>query len=250
MVRSVVRLRWFLLCVIVFSHGCERASAPTDDAAIARVGLESENGQAAPQQAAPTPPTSAIADPQPGRFRLVMVGDSITAGFGLPAPEALPVKLQSALDEQRCAITIVDAGVSGDTTADGLNRFGWSVDPDADGVLIALGGNDLLQGIAPDQTRANLAAMIEKAKARDLQVILAGMRAPGNYGTTFQDRFDAIFPDLAATYDIALYPFLLEGVGAVPSLNQPDGIHPNRQGVAKITDAVSTFLCDTVKAMQ
>ncbi|MEM1192624.1 MAG: arylesterase [Pseudomonadota bacterium] len=233
--------RWILISAAFFAQGCERAASPPAPPPAPTSSIDSAN----PQAAAPSP-RGAVSD-QPGeKFRLIMLGDSITAGFGLPAPEALPVKLQAAIDAKDCEIAIINAGVSGDTTADGLNRFGWSVDADANGVLIALGGNDLLQGIAPAQTGANLAAMIERAKERGLAVVLAGMRAPGNYGVQFQSQFDAVYPGLAGAYDVALYPYLLDGVGGVPKFNQTDGIHPNPEGIAKITQPLSTFLCTTI----
>ena len=186
-------------------------------------------------------------DAQSESFSLVMLGDSITAGYGLPASEALPVRLEDALRADGVPVRVINAGVSGDTSADALERFDWSISGKVDGVLIALGGNDLLQGINPETTRANLASIIERAQARGLTVMLAGMRAPGNYGKAFQEAFDAIFPSLAEDYDVALYPFLLDGVGAKAALNQPDGIHPNREGVTVIVEGLSGFIANEVR---
>lgn len=225
------------LCLIL--QGCDaRPDTHAEQRRIANAPLANQNAGASSGDARVLEREESIGE----RFTLVMLGDSITAGFGLPADEALPVKLEQALLEKGETTKIINAGVSGDTTADALARFNWSVGPQADGVLIALGGNDLLQGLDPASTKANLATIIENAKARDLSVFLAGMRAPGNYGREFQSAFDDLYPSLAKTYDIAFYPFLLDGVGAKTALNQPDGIHPNKKGVAVIVEGLSDFL--------
>jgi acyl-CoA thioesterase-1 len=196
------------------------------------------------QSAAPAPAEV----PAEAEFRLVMLGDSITAGYGLPAGEALPDKLQAALRANGAKVTIVNAGVSGDTTADALARFDWVLAGEADGVFIALGGNDLLQGVDPEITEENLRAIIGKAKTRGLAVMLAGMRAPGNYGEDFRSAFDAIYPRLAREEGVALYPFLLDGVGGEAGLNQRDGIHPNPQGVAAIVEKLAPFIAGAIAA--
>lgn len=175
-----------------------------------------------------------------------MLGDSLTAGFGLSRSEALPAKLEERLRADGYAVRVVNAGVAGDTTAAGLARFDWATGDGADAVLIALGGNDLLRGLEPDISRQNLDAMIQKADARGLPVMLAGMRAPRNWGEAHRTAFDRIYADLAAAYGVALHPFLLDGVAGVPTLNQVDGIHPNTDGVAIIARALAastaTFL--------
>lgn len=177
-----------------------------------------------------------------------MLGDSITAGYGLPAGEALPDKLQAALRADGAPITVVNAGVTGDTTGDALARFDWVFADDADGVLIALGGNDLLQGIAPSVTESNLRKIIEKAKARGLVVLLAGMRAPGNYGSDYRQAFDAIYPELALDENVPLYPFLLDGVAQSRDFNQGDGIHPNNKGVSVIVKQLEPFVASAISA--
>jgi acyl-CoA thioesterase I len=163
--------------------------------------------------------------------KIVALGDSLTAGLGLPANAAFPARLQRALVQKGVAVEIVNAGVSGDTTADGLSRLDWSVPDDADGVILELGANDALRGIDPAQARANLDAILKRLTARRLAVLLAGMRAPPNLGADYTKAFDAIYPDLAAAYGTLLYPFFLDGVAAERSLNQGDGLHPTAAGV-------------------
>lgn len=206
-------------------------------------------GCSAGQPASGEPAPAAIAaDEDEAGYRLVMLGDSITAGYGLPAGEALPDQLQAALRASGIAATIINAGVSGDTTADALARFDWVFAGAADGVLIALGGNDLLQGVEPATTEHNLRTIIDKAKARGTTVMLAGMRAPGNYGDAYRADFDAIYPRLASEKGVAFYPFLLDGVGGDASLNQRDGIHPNEKGVAIIVGKLKPFVTAIIEA--
>jgi len=172
---------------------------------------------------------------QPGSVsrpvKIVALGDSLTAGFGLPADAAFPARLESALAQKPIAATIVNAGVSGDTTADGLARLDWSVPDDTDAVILELGANDALRGIDPAHTRANLDAIMRRLAARRLPVLLAGMRAPPNMGADYTKAFDPIYPALADTYGAVFYPFFLDGVAADPKLNQGDGIHPSAAGV-------------------
>jgi acyl-CoA thioesterase I len=176
---------------------------------------------------------SAVAQPGgAGRpVKIVALGDSLTAGLGLAADAAFPARLERALAQQGIAAEIVNAGVSGDTTADGLSRLDWSVPDGTDAVILELGANDALRGIDPAQTRANLDAILKKLAARKLPVLLAGMRAPPNLGAEYTKAFDAIYPDLAAAYGILFYPFFLDGVAADRSLNQGDGLHPTAAGV-------------------
>jgi len=168
--------------------------------------------------------------------RIVMLGDSITAGYGLAAAEALPVRLQAALQARGRDVVVENAGVSGDTTAGGLARLDWTVAGKPDIVVVALGGNDGLRAIDPAATRANLAGIIGKLQARGIAVLLAGMLAPPNLGPAYGAEFNALFPGLAREHGVAFYPFILDGVAADPALNQPDGIHPNPRGVAVIVD--------------
>lgn len=190
-----------------------------------------------------TPAASASASPAaatsgaPEKI-VTLLGDSITAGFGLPSAEALPVRLEEALRAKELNVRVRGAGVSGDTTGGGLARVGYSVQDDTDLCIVALGGNDMLQGVDPKTVRANLEAIIASLKARDIPVLLAGMRAPPQYGA-YAAEFDRIFADLARQDDVPAYPFLLEGVALDRRYNQPDGIHPNAQGVRIIADGLA-----------
>ena len=176
---------------------------------------------------------SAAAQPSStGRaVKIVALGDSLTAGLGLPANAAFPARLERVLAQKGIAAEIVNAGVSGDTTADGLSRLDWSVPDDTGAVILELGANDALRGLDPAQTRANLDAILKRLTARKLPVLLAGMRAPPNMGAEYTKAFDAIYPDLAAAYGAVLYPFFLDGVAAERGLNQGDGLHPTAAGV-------------------
>ena len=163
--------------------------------------------------------------------KIVALGDSLTAGLGLPAEAAFPVRLERALVGKGLAVEIVNAGVSGDTSADGLARLDWSVPDDTDAVILELGANDALRGLDPARTRAALDAIMRRLNERRIAVLLAGMRAPPNLGADYTKAFDAIYPDLAAAYGVVFYPFFLDGVAADPRLNQGDGIHPTAAGV-------------------
>lgn len=165
----------------------------------------------------------------------MMLGDSITAGYGLPRGEALPVRLEAALRARGRPVRVLDAGVSGDTTAGGRARLDWALADRPDAVIVALGGNDGLRGIEPRATYANLAAILDALKARGLPAMLAGMLAPPNLGAEYGREFAATFTRLAAERpEVVFYPFLLDGVAGEPSLNQPDRIHPNEAGVAEL----------------
>ena len=171
--------------------------------------------------------------------RIVMLGDSIAAGFGLPAGEALPAKLEKALKAKGLNVTIENAGVSGDTPAGGLARLDWSVAEGTDAVIVELGANDALRGADPKQTRAALDAIIRKLKERKIAVLLTGMLAPRNYGPDYVAAFDSIYPELAAAHGVLLYPFILDGVAGEAALNQADGIHPNAAGVDAIVKGLA-----------
>ena len=171
--------------------------------------------------------------------RIVMLGDSISAGFGLPAGEALPAKLEQALKAKGLDVTVENAGVSGDTPAGGLARLDWSVAEGTDAVILELGANDALRGTDPKQTRAALDAIIRKLKERKIAVLLTGMLAPRNYGPDYVAAFDAIYPELAAAHGVLLYPFILAGVAGETALNQADGIHPNVAGVDAIVKGLA-----------
>ncbi|HWF02006.1 MAG TPA: GDSL-type esterase/lipase family protein [Caulobacteraceae bacterium] len=165
---------------------------------------------------------------------VTVLGDSITAGYGLAAAAALPARLQAALAALGVAVRVRAAGVSGDTTADGLNRADFSVQPDTALCLVALGGNDLLQGLDPRVTRRNLDAIVRRLQARRIGVLVAGVRAPGVIGPGYAEAFNAVFRAVAAARHTPLYPDLLAGVAGQPRLIQHDGIHPNAAGVEVI----------------
>ena len=162
---------------------------------------------------------------------ILVFGDSIAAGFGLPAGEAFPARLEAKLRADGLDVHIVNAGNSGDTTADGLARLDWSLADKPDFVILELGANDALRGAGPQQTRAALDAIIRRLKERRIGVLLAGMLAPRNLGEDYVKAFDPIYPELAAAYRLILYPFIAEGIVGDRALNQPDGIHPTVAGV-------------------
>ncbi|MCB1392304.1 MAG: arylesterase [Nitrobacter sp.] len=183
--------------------------------------------------------------------RIVVLGDSLSAGLGLPAADAFPAQLEKTLKDKGMNITINNAGVSGDTASGGLDRLDWSVPAGTQGVILELGANDALRGIDPKVTSAALDEILKRLKARNVAVLLCGMVAPPNYGDEYAAQFNAIFPDLAKKYDVPLYPFFLEGVAANAELNQADGMHPTTAGVTMIVrnilPTVEAFL-DTLPA--
>jgi acyl-CoA thioesterase I len=172
-------------------------------------------------------------------LKIVAFGDSLTAGFGLPAQDAFPAKLQAALKAKDYDVAIVNAGVSGDTAAGGLERLEWSVPDDADGVIVELGANDALRALDPALTEKALTAILERLAARKIPVLLAGMKAPRNLGSDYTAKFDALYPTLAANHPVVFYPFFLEGVAADPHLNQGDGLHPTAAGVEVIVQRIT-----------
>lgn len=167
-------------------------------------------------------------------IKIVALGDSLTAGFGLPAQAAFPARLQRALRARAIAAEIVNAGVSGDTASGGLARLDWSLPEGTDAVILELGANDALRGIDPKVTRTALDGILRRLKERRIEVLLAGMQAPRNLGADYAAAFDPIFPQLASAYDVLLYPFFLEGVATESKLNQPDGLHPTAAGIDAI----------------
>jgi len=173
-------------------------------------------------------------------------GDSVTAGFGLPAALAFPARLEAWLNERGVAARVVNAGVSGDTTAGGLARLDWALAEKPDLVILALGGNDALRGIDPSSVHANLEKMIEKVEASGAKVLLLGMLAPPNWGEDYKRAFDRIFPELARIHHLPLYPFFLDGVAMNSELNQPDGLHPNEKGVAVLVDKIAPIVAGLI----
>ncbi len=168
-------------------------------------------------------------------IRLMMLGDSITAGYGLPRGQGLPARLEAALRERGREVRVIDAGVSGDTTAGGRARLDWALADRPDAVIVALGGNDGLRGIEPRASAANLATILDALKQRNLPVLLAGMLAPPNLGAEYGREFAGTFTALAQQRpEVVFYPFLLDGVAGEATLNQPDRIHPNEAGVAEL----------------
>jgi acyl-CoA thioesterase-1 len=176
--------------------------------------------------------------------RIVILGDSITAGYGLDPKEAYPNLLQQKIDAAKLPYTVANAGVSGDTTAGGLRRVAWAMGKGADVMVIALGGNDGLRGISPEETKTNLLGIAAKARQKNpnIEVLIAGMQMPDNMGPDFTARFKAVFPEAASESKSTLIPFLLEGVGGSENLNQPDGIHPTAEGQAKVAETVWKIL--------
>ena len=174
--------------------------------------------------------------------RIVILGDSLTAGLGLPPQQAYPMLLQQRLDAHGLKYRIINGGVSGDTSAGGLDRLNLALEGDVRVLILALGANDGLRGLPVDELKRNLTRMIERAVARGITVVLAGMEAPPNFGPRYTADFHNVYVDLAARYHLKLIPFLLQGVAGDSSLNQRDGIHPNAQGERIVTDNVWAVL--------
>ncbi len=184
---------------------------------------------------------------------VLALGDSLTQGYGLPAEDGFVPQLQAWLRGQGADVVVINGGVSGDTTAGGAARADWSLTPDVDRMILALGGNDLLRGIDPDVSRANLEVILKAAAARDVEVLLVGMQAPGNYGADYKAAFDAIFPDLAQTYGTLYHDSFFSGLGAddpaaLARYAQDDGIHPNAKGVARIVEAIGPAVLKLIDA--
>lgn len=165
-----------------------------------------------------------------------MLGDSLTAGLGIPRDQAYPAILQRKLQEAGLSLEVVNAGISGDTTADGLRRTSWALEGDVRLLIVALGANDGLRGLPTSQMKANLQGIIHRARQRAIPVLLVGMEAPPNFGEQYAAAFRQVFQDLARENKVTFVPFLLEGVAGVPDLNQSDGVHPTSAGAARIAD--------------
>lgn len=180
------------------------------------------------------PASPAVAEP----LRIVALGDSLSAGYQLPAAAAFPVQLEAALTERGHEVEVVNAGVSGDTTSGGLARLDWSVGEDADAVIVELGANDALRGLPVASARSNLEAIVSRLRERGLPVLVAGMRAPRNLGPDYVEAFDAMFGEIAETHDALLYPYFLEGIPMSAETVLPDGIHPTAKGVAIIVEGI------------
>jgi acyl-CoA thioesterase I len=221
MLYRVIRISSFVSFIfgVLLASSCSQSSAK-DDAA---------------RRAAYPAPTPVVSN----RPKIVAFGDSLSAGFGLAENESYPYLLQERLKADGYDYEVINAGVSGDTSAGGVERIDWSLDQDNVQVLILeLGANDLLRGLSPAQMKKNLDTIIKKAKAKNVKVLLCGMLAPPSRGAQYQRDFVAAFPDLAAENKVAFLPFILENIALNPKLNQPDGIHPNADGEKIMTDNV------------
>ena len=195
----------------------------------------------------------AAAAPASQPLRIVVLGDSLVAGFGIRPSEAFPAQLERALKARGHAVEVINAGVSGDTTAGGLERLAWAVPEHTAAVILELGANDALRGLDPGRAKANLDKIITTLKAGGSEVLLAGMIAPRNMGEKYARAFDAIYPALAAKYGLILYPFFLDGIAMDAKLNLDDGMHPNGRGVAEITRKIMPAveqLIERVRARQ
>ncbi|RMH69207.1 MAG: arylesterase [Bacteroidetes bacterium] len=223
-----------LLCVLLClgGIGCGSGESTSDTAP-----------EAAPHETV-TPDSAASAGGAPARATVLILGNSLAAGAGVDPQEAFPARLQEKVDALGWSFEIVNAGLSGETSAGGLRRIDWLLQRPVDVLVLELGGNDGLRGIEPEVTKQNLQAIIDKTRARypDVRIVLAGMQMPPNLGPDYTARFRAIYPELAAENDATLIPFLLEGVGDVPELMQADGIHPTAEGHAIVAETVWTYL--------
>jgi acyl-CoA thioesterase-1 len=177
-------------------------------------------------------------------LKMAVLGDSLSAGLGLPGPAAFPARLQKALGDKGIKVDMINAGVSGDTASGGRDRLDWSIPEGTEVVIVELGANDALRGTDPGVTRAALTDILTRLKARKIAVVLCGMVAPPNYGSDYAAKFNAIYPELSKSFGVPLYPFFLEGVAADAKLNQADGIHPTPQGV----DIIVHNIMPTVEA--
>ncbi|MCK4507423.1 MAG: arylesterase [Desulfuromonadales bacterium] len=198
---------------------------------------------AVPTFANPLLPDPLLPDPlSPDPFVVLVLGDSLTAGYGLEQDESFPVQLEVRLRSAGYDVNVINAGVSGDTTAGGLARIEWALADQPDIVIVALGANDALRGLDPTQSYKNLDALLTRLSTAECRIILAGMLAPRNLGPEYSARFDQIYPDLAQRFNLLFYPFFLEGVAMDPRLNQADGIHPNLTGVRVIVAGIQPLV--------
>jgi acyl-CoA thioesterase I len=218
----------FLACAVLLAAGCSPAEPPAP----------AERASDAPATGAPAPGAPSA----PSAPRIVILGDSLTAGLGVDPSQSFPSLLQKRLEAGGYRYEVVNAGVSGDTTAGGLRRLEWSLEGDTRILVVALGGNDGLRGLPVSDTRRNLSGIITAAKKRGITVVLAGMEAPPNYGAAYTAEFRQVFRDLANEHHVVFIPFLLEGVAGMPAMNQADGIHPNPEGARVVERLVWTAI--------
>jgi len=179
---------------------------------------------------------------------VILFGDSLMAGYGLPQEKHLAIALQNNLSDSGYNLEVIDGSVSGSTSASGLNRAEWSLSqPDIDLIILGLGANDMLRGISPIETEKNLEKIIQIAKLKNIEIILAGMIAPTTHGISYKKKFDNIYPNLAKKYNLNLIPFLLEGVALKPDLNQDDGMHPNEIGTLIVSETLTKSIISIIK---
>ena len=227
-----------LLGLLLILTAC--GGAPASESSSAPAPKPEPTASAQPQVATLD---SATADEDGNDTPLVLfLGDSLAAGYGLSEEQAFPALVQGLLSQGGTEVRVVNAGVSGDTTAGGLARIDWLLRQEPDVVVVELGGNDGLRGLDPEVSEKNLRTIIERSQGASAKVLLAGMQMPPNYGADYQRRFAELFPRLAKELDVALIPFLLEGVGGDSDLNLPDGIHPNAEGQKIVAETVTRYL--------
>ncbi|MDA9767515.1 arylesterase [Candidatus Pelagibacter sp.] len=179
---------------------------------------------------------------------VILFGDSLMAGYGLPQEKHIAIVLQKNLNDSGYDLGIIDGSVSGSTSASGLNRVEWSLSqPEIDLMILGLGANDMLRGISPIETKKNLEKIIQSAKLKNIEIILAGMIAPSTHGASYKKKFDNIYPSLAKKYELNLIPFLLKGVALKPELNQDDGMHPNEKGTIILSDTLTKSIISFIK---
>jgi acyl-CoA thioesterase-1 len=224
--------------VLVFAAGCTQREERGDEPRAA---------SRAAAGAKPSPERTAGAQTKPGSSRgnaprIVILGDSLTAGLGLPVEQSYPSLLQQRLNREGLDFEVVNAGVSGDTSAGGLSRLDWALEGNVKVLIVALGGNDGLRGLPVEQLKGNLARIVETAQSRGIRVILAGMEAPPNYGRDYIVAFHKVYPALARQYNVPFVPFLLQDVAGSQTLNQSDGIHPTAEGARIVADHVWAVL--------
>jgi acyl-CoA thioesterase I len=224
--------------VLVFAVGCSPREERGDQSRASAPAAAGAERPAPPAAGGQTKPRSSRADAP----RIVILGDSLTAGLGLPVEQSYPSLLQQRLNREGLDFEIVNAGVSGDTSAGGLSRLDWALEGNVKVLIVALGGNDALRGLPVEQLTANLAQIIERAQRRGIRVILAGMEAPPNFGPDYIVAFHKVYPALARQYKVAFVPFLLQDVAGSHTLNQSDGIHPTAEGARIVADHVWAVL--------
>jgi len=241
---------WFAAALTLSALACGSSRADDRDEARASATVRPAQGRPEDDRAASPGARAPAASSVSSRPRIVALGDSLTAGLGLPVAAAYPALLEQRLNDAGMDFEVANAGVSGDTSAGGLERLDWALQGDVRVLIVALGGNDGLRGLPVEQLRHNLAQIIERAQARHIDVILAGMEAPPNYGRDYIVAFHRVYPELAAQYHVAFVPFLLQGVAGSEALNQRDGIHPTAAGARLVADNVWSVLKPMVEAQR